>query len=496
MIFENINIIQSNKTEKSFFIEKIHIINELISKYCSKNKIKYSEIISDIEISIKELKLIGIIKQEKQIENLKQVLGNQEYNRLIKSLAFYSNHKKQTKYLLKNFYNNYRKKQQLNNKNNNLKIVDLFCGAGGFSLGFKQEGYQIELANDIDRIAIETYKLNHPEVPSNKILCDDIISIVSSIDTMIKNEIDVIIGGPPCQSFSSANQQRIIDDPRNILYKYFIEATKKIKPKFIIMENVRGMKKVASQVVEDFQQIGYEVEYTLFNAYEFSVPQNRTRLIYIGIKKEFSLKQNITPKTIIENINKEINKQPKYVLKDALFKIKNLECAKIKNITEEDCELSGKKIDINIFKDLGNDYLKLINENKTFEFIFNHKARYQNEINQKIYATLKQGKDSTCESIKDIMPYSHRNHLFKDKYFKLVENLPSKTITAHMKMDCHSHIHPTQVRSITPREAARIQSFPDNYLFLGPYLNTYRQIGNSVPPLMSRTFAKVLKKYF
>lgn len=496
MIFENINIIQSNKTEKSFFIEKIHIINELISKYCSKNKIKYSEIISDIEISIKELKLIGIIKQEKQIENLKQVLGNQEYNRLIKSLTFYSNHKKQTKYLLKNFYNNYRKKQQLNNKNNNLKIVDLFCGAGGFSLGFKQEGYQIELANDIDRIAIETYKLNHPEVPSNKILCDDIISIVSSIDTMIKNEIDVIIGGPPCQSFSSANQQRIIDDPRNILYKYFIEATKKIKPKFIIMENVRGMKKVASQVVEDFQQIGYEVEYTLFNAYEFSVPQNRTRLIYIGIKKEFSLKQNITPKTIIENINKEINKQPKYVLKDALFKIKNLECAKIKNITEEDCELSGKKIDINIFKDLGNDYLKLINENKTFEFIFNHKARYQNEINQKIYATLKQGKDSTCESIKDIMPYSHRNHLFKDKYFKLVENLPSKTITAHMKMDCHSHIHPTQVRSITPRESARIQSFPDNYLFLGPYLNTYRQIGNSVPPLMSRTFAKVLKKYF
>ena len=94
------------------------------------------------------------------------------------------------------------------------------------------------------------------------------------------------------------------------------------------------------------------------------------------------------------------------------------------------------------------------------------------------------------------MPYSHRNHLFKDKYFKLVENLPSKTITAHMKMDCHSHIHPTQVRSITPRESARIQSFPDNYLFLGPYLNTYRQIGNSVPPLMSRTFAKVLKKYF
>ncbi len=495
MIFQNIDNVLSNKIEKKFFIEKINIINELISKYCLKNEIEYNEVLSDIEISIKELKLIGIIKNKEELEKVKKVLGHKEYNRLIKSLTFYNKNKKQTEYLLKNFYNSYRKKQQqITDNKKNPKIVDLFCGAGGFSLGFLKENYQIELTNDIDRAAIETYRFNHPEIPSNKVICNDIISIVENINTFIKNDIDIIIGGPPCQSFSSANQQRVIDDPRNILYKYFIKATKKIRPKFILMENVRGMKKVASQVVEDFDRIGYEVKYKLYNSHDFSVPQSRTRLIYIGIRKDFALKQNIDLQDIFEDIDDELEKQIKYTLKDALSNIKQLECAQIKNITEKDCEISGKKIDINKHN-IQNNYIRLINENNAMEFTFNHKARFNSKNDQKIYFTLKQGENSTCDSIKDIMPYSHRNHLFKDKYFKLVENLPSKTITAHMKMDCHSHIHPTQIRSLTPREAARIQSFPDNYLFLGPYLNTYRQIGNAVPPLMSKLFAKVLKKY-
>ena len=93
------------------------------------------------------------------------------------------------------------------------------------------------------------------------------------------------------------------------------------------------------------------------------------------------------------------------------------------------------------------------------------------------------------------MPYKHRNHIFKDKYFRLDETKPSRTITAHLRMDCLSHIHPTQIRTITPREAARIQSFPDDYFFLGPYLKTYMQIGNAVPPVMAKNIAQVIKKY-
>ena len=128
-------------------------------------------------------------------------------------------------------------------------------------------------------------------------------------------------------------------------------------------------------------------------------------------------------------------------------------------------------------------------------FLFNHKARYASYINYQIFERLEQCDDATNEKIRDIMPYSHRNHCFKDKYYKLIADKPCRTITAHLRMDCLSHIHPFQVRTITPREAARIQSFPDDYLFLGAYLKTYMQIGNAVPPLMAKQIATTIKQY-
>lgn len=128
-------------------------------------------------------------------------------------------------------------------------------------------------------------------------------------------------------------------------------------------------------------------------------------------------------------------------------------------------------------------------------YIYNHKARYVNDVNYEIYGRLNQGDDATDEKIKDIMPYAHRNHCFKDKYYKLRSDRPCRTITAHLRMDCHSHIHPFQVRSITPREAARVQSFPDDYFFLGAYLKTYMQIGNAVPTMMARGIARIIKQY-
>ena len=137
---------------------------------------------------------------------------------------------------------------------------------------------------------------------------------------------------------------------------------------------------------------------------------------------------------------------------------------------------------------------EIINNGRKIDYVYNHKARYVNDVNFEIYKILNQGEDGTNDKIKHIMPYKHRNHIFKDKYFKLVQNKPSRTITAHLRMDCHSHIHPNQIRSITPREAARIQSFPDDYFFLGAYLKTYMQIGNAVPPLMARGIARTIKR--
>ena len=138
------------------------------------------------------------------------------------------------------------------------KIVDLFCGAGGLSLGFIQEGYAISLANDIEPCCIDTYSHNHPETPRKHIVLGDIKKVVSNIHSLLRfSEIDVVVGGPPCQGFSMANRQRLIDDPRNHLYKSYIDALKIIQPKFFVMENVKGMLSVASQVKEDFKSIGY-----------------------------------------------------------------------------------------------------------------------------------------------------------------------------------------------------------------------------------------------
>jgi DNA (cytosine-5)-methyltransferase 1 len=228
---------------------------------------------------------------------------------------------------------------------------------------------------------------------------------------------------------------------------------------------------------------------------DFGVAQKRQRLIFIAIRNDISDSKNITPNDIFKEIENNNKKNKNHVLKDALEYIKPLEAPRVKNITEDDDEITGKKVDVNQFQGNENSYLKLINGGRKIEYVFNHKARYTNDINYEIYGTLDQGEDGTSEKIKHVMPYEHRNHIFKDKYFKLVEEKPSRTITAHLKMDCHSHIHPKQVRSITPREAARIQSFPDDYLFLGAYLKTYMQIGNAVPPIMARGIAKVIKKY-
>ena len=383
-------------------------------------------------------------------------------------------------------------------------FADFFAGAGGLSCGFTQAGFRVCFANDFEDVCVRTYRYNHPEVPVDKVVKDDIRKIVDNVQNYIDEDVDVVVGGPPCQGFSSANQQRIIDDPRNELYKYYIECVKKILPKFVVMENVRGMLKVADQVVEDYESIkekkngvtySYAVSYKLLNSLDFSVAQSRERLIYIAIRNDVAEKKDITPKAIFEEICKANEDKPHYLLRDALEYIKPLDAPRIKNMNEKDDELTGKKIDVNSYSGNESEYLKLINEGRSIPVLFNHKARYVNDINYEIYRLLNQGDDASDPKISGIMPYSNRLHCFKDKYFKLVADKPSRTITAHLRMDCHSHIHPYQIRAITPREAARCQSFPDDYLFLGPYLKTYMQIGNAVPCLMAKGIAKVLKKY-
>lgn len=477
--------ITSNKLKKAFITELKELIGILEKTKSNAGNLSEKEIINI-------LLELGIIENGSEF---KPLLAFVEDNLNVSSDVFVSliskiNHSKDQPCLVHKYCvhcrSNLMQKEEIANKPT---LVDLFCGAGGMSLGFKQLGFKIAFANDIEPACIETYSFNHPEIPNEFIYEDDINNIIDEIQSKLRfKDIDVVIGGPPCQGFSTANRQRIIDDPRNKLYKSFVKVVGNVQPKFFVMENVTGMLSVAAQVVEDFAAIGYEVHYEILNSAEFGVPQNRKRLIFIGNRL------GIHNASIFDDINIENNFASKrFVLEDAISDLPKLEALKIKNATDLDTEESGMKIATHPHYKK-NEYLSMIN-NEDSDIIFNHKARYNNDRDIEIFGRMHQGDKSDDPKIADIMPYKNRNHIFKDKYFKLVYKELCKTITAHMKFDCNMYIHPTQARGLTPREAARVQSFPDDYFFKGSFTKTYMQVGNSVPPLMSRGIANAVLKY-
>lgn len=372
---------------------------------------------------------------------------------------------------------------------NSFKMIDLFCGAGGLSLGFTQEGFITSLANDIQECCVDTYAHNHPETPREYIILGDIQVIIMNIKNLLRfDTVDIVIGGPPCQGFSMANRQRLIDDPRNQLYRNYVKAVELVQPRFFVMENVKGMLSVANQVIEDFGDIGYSVTAKILNAKNFGVPQNRERLIYIGNRV------GVDNDKIFEEIESFGLSIADTKLEDALFGLRELEASRNKNSTYLNTEESGRRIEVARNTEI-NSYINMINQGKICTVVCNHKARYNNDRDIEIFSRLHQGDRSDDPKIADIMPYKSRNAIFKDKYFKLENKKICKTITAHMKFDCNMYIHPTQARGLTPREAARIQSYPDDYFFRGAYTKTYMQIGNSVPPLLGRAIANILKKY-
>lgn len=501
MIFTPVSELK-DKASQNFFREQIRVYIRLVEVYCEKHQLEF--VADDVNCNIEEFIKIGVISGVADVTEFRKLLSD-DFSLFVKAVNYSVEHKAEMKGLLDRL-SNYERRiiQEQALKKHNLTLVDFFCGAGGLSLGFLQEGFNVKLANDIEDVCIQTYKYNHPELPSEKLIQGDIKQIVDHIEEYISEEVDIVVGGPPCQGFSEANRQRVIDDPRNKLYKYFVQAVEKIAPKFVVMENVKGMLKVADQVVEDYERLrvtkngqtfSYKVKYQIINSQNFSVAQSRERLIYIAIRTDVMENKKISPEMIFEQISENCKRNKTFVLQNALDDIKPLDAPRIKNMNEIDSELTGKKIDVNLCEEHENAYLSLINMGRSIPYVFNHKARFVSDLNYEIYKRLNPGDDATDEKIADIMPYAHRNHCFKDKYYKLHADRPCRTITAHLRMDCHSHIHPSQIRALTPREAARVQSFPDDYLFWGAYLKTYMQIGNAVPPMMARGIASVIKRY-
>lgn len=368
-------------------------------------------------------------------------------------------------------------------------FVDLFAGCGGLSTGLEQAGFTPCFVNEIVETYCNTYKKNH-KLSDDQYYVGDINELNKHLDDYSQyiSEPTLVCGGPPCQGFSMANRQRVIDDPRNSLYKAYLTFLSHSRPLFFIMENVKGMANKIDEIKENFRDFlgdEYQFDYALLRAQDFGVPQNRERLIFIGNRA------GVDPKKIFEEIEKQ--KRPAFTLKDALEGLPHLEARKEKGLKDVEDEATG--LTSRPFTYTQNEFYRFINGKKTLKTLFNHKNRYNNARDIEIYRRLPQGANSLHESIADIMPYKRRNDIFKDKYFKLDESQICKTITSHMRFDCNMYIHPWEARGLSPREAARIQTFPDDYVFTGAQNTWYAQIGNAVPVKLAYVLGKAIKKF-
>ena len=374
-------------------------------------------------------------------------------------------------------------------KKKQYKMVDLFAGCGGLSLGLEQAGFTPWFVNEIVEQFANTYKFNH-NLPDEHYYIGDIAKLNVYIDEYKKlfEDITLVCGGPPCQGFSMANRQRILDDPRNGLYKQYLIFLRNVRPQFFIMENVKGMMNKIGEIIQNFKEYlgdDYQYDYAVLKAQDFGVPQNRERFIMIGNR------MGVSPKAIFAEINK--NKRKAFVLRDALYGLPHLESKKEKGQSGIEDIRSG--LTERDFDYPQTDFYCFINGDRIITKLYNHKNRYNNERDIEIYRRLPQGANSLHESIADIMPYKRRSEIFKDKYFKLDESQICKTITSHMKFDCNMYIHPWEARGLSPREAARIQTFPDDYVITGSQNMWYAQVGNAVPVKLAKAIGDGIMKF-
>lgn len=368
-------------------------------------------------------------------------------------------------------------------------LVDLFAGCGGLSTGMENAGFTPWFVNEIVPQYCDTYKANH-QLPEGHCYVGDINELNNHIQDYkgFLQGIDLVCGGPPCQGFSTANRQRIIDDPRNSLYRAYLQFLQYVRPKFFVMENVVGMSKKLPEIKEDFSKyLGdeYVFDAKVLEAQNYGVPQNRRRLIFIGNR------MGVKPQAIFDEIDKQ--KRSPFVLRDALEGLPKLKVKKQKGKSGVENYESG--LTVRDFTYTINDFYRFINGEKVIDKLYNHKNRYNNPRDLEIFRRLPQGGDSTHESIADIMPYTRRNNIFKDKYYKLEDGKICKTITSHMKYDCNMYIHPWEARGLSPREAARIQTFPDDYVFQGAQNSWYAQIGNAVPVKLAEVIGNAIMKF-
>ena len=366
--------------------------------------------------------------------------------------------------------------------------VDLFCGAGGLSIGLAQSGYDVVLGVDDDPVALETYAGLHPGLT----LCRDLSrpSAVREVAELISElNVELIAGGPPCQPFSKAGASKIRSlvragarseyDDRRDRWQTFLEIVLRVQPPAVLLENVPDMAisedtRIVRTLVNELETAGYAVHTALIYAYEHGVPQLRQRFFLVALASEGGLEWPVSTTS-------------KVTVRDAILDLPSVEGGwRPENgakgyLPYDEAQASS------MFVQRARRGLS----GKHRYRIYDHITRPVREDDKAIFTSMD---SSTRYSDIDDSLKRYRDDIFDDKYKRLAWDEPSRSITAHIARDGYWYIHPSQTRTLTVREAARLQTFPDYVRFAGPPSAAFRQIGNAVPPLLAERVGKSIRQ--
>ena len=343
------------------------------------------------------------------------------------------------------------------------RVIDLFAGVGGLSLGFEKKGFDVVLANEYDASIATSYIANHK---NTKMIVGDITSLdLEDTFGKLAGTIDVVIGGPPCQGFSQKGQRKTIHDERNFLFKYYVSVVELVKPKYFVMENVPNLLTAEGgyfrhEIEELFNNLGYSLEYGVLNASDYGVPQNRRRAVIIGKL------DGDAPKL-------PVPKRNNVTIWDAISDLAYLESGE--GSEEQEYKYPAES-----------DYEKMLRKDSSK--LFNHIATKHSPLALERLALI------PPNAGREVLPEEHlTKSIYSGTWTRMKKDEISVTITTRFDTPSSGKFtHPFLNRAITVREAARIQSFPDNFHFVGNKGSQMKQVGNAVPPLLAAAIAEVI----
>lgn len=343
------------------------------------------------------------------------------------------------------------------------RVIDLFAGVGGLSLGFEKKGFDVVLANEYDASIATSYIANHK---NTKMIVGDITSLdLEDTFGKLAGTIDVVIGGPPCQGFSQKGQRKTIHDERNFLFKYYVSVVELVKPKYFVMENVPNLLTAEGgyfrhEIEELFNKLGYSLKYGVLNASDYGIPQNRRRAVIIGKL------DGDAPKL-------PVPKRNNVTIWDAISDLAYLESGE--GSEEQEYKYPAES-----------DYEKMLRKDSSK--LFNHIATKHSPLALERLALI------PPNAGREVLPEEHlTKSIYSGTWTRMKKDEISVTITTRFDTPSSGKFtHPFLNRAITVREAARIQSFPDNFHFVGNKGSQMKQVGNAVPPLLAAAIAEVI----